>query len=305
MAHSLFGYEIATDFPLARGRNGPSVRGRLEVRATRADPLERQGELVSWMDRDGAQFALASCGKTLLAWCSETGSFLIDGPGGVIEAQPSGSADAWEHRLGSTIMPLLLAERGDLALHASAVVADGEAVLFCGPSGRGKSVIAAALALRGHPVLSDDGVVLSDLTTRPRAWPGQTGNRVPPDVVRVLDGGIEPSGGDHGGKTVHVLGPADDGSLAAVDVTAVVLLRPRGGAGSQVERLDPVSAVPALMPHIAHGGRSRLARTLRLAARLAECAPVFRAQLPDDLTAAAQVSASILNQVTDRSGRAA
>ncbi|HVO00675.1 MAG TPA: hypothetical protein VMT54_00660 [Candidatus Cybelea sp.] len=46
--------------------------------------------------------------------------------------------------------------RGQLALHGSAVAIDGGAVLLLGRADTGKSLLAAALALRGHCALSDE-----------------------------------------------------------------------------------------------------------------------------------------------------
>jgi hypothetical protein len=48
------------------------------------------------------------------------------------------------------------AQRGYLALHAAAVATTAGAVALAGPSGMGKSVLAAALARRGFPLLSDE-----------------------------------------------------------------------------------------------------------------------------------------------------
>jgi hypothetical protein len=56
---------------------------------------------------------------------------------------------------------LILCQRGFLLLHASAVRIRGQAVIFVGPAGVGKSTTAAAFAKSGHTVLADDMVALT------------------------------------------------------------------------------------------------------------------------------------------------
>jgi hypothetical protein len=82
---------------------------------------------------------------------------------------------------------ILLHQRGLLVLHASAVNLGGEAVLFIGEKGAGKSTTAAGLLARGHTLLSDD-VVAIDLSdpTCPLVLPAFAQIRLRPDSAAAV-----------------------------------------------------------------------------------------------------------------------
>jgi hypothetical protein len=69
--------------------------------------------------------------------------------------------DAATYLLGP-VLGRILRLRGVMCLHASAVAFGDRATAFVGAEGAGKSTTAAALALRGHPILSDDVVALAE-----------------------------------------------------------------------------------------------------------------------------------------------
>ena len=85
----------------------------------------------------------------------------------------------------------LLRLRGVTCLHASAVASGGRAVAFVGPAGAGKSTLAAALALRGHTVLSDDIVAVVEREAAFHAMPAYPYLSLWQDSVQALygDGG--------------------------------------------------------------------------------------------------------------------
>jgi len=63
--------------------------------------------------------------------------------------------------LGGTALAVLLRQRGLLPLDGAALGLEGGALLLVGPSGQGKSSLAAALAVKGWPILAD-GVLALD-----------------------------------------------------------------------------------------------------------------------------------------------
>ena len=83
--------------------------------------------------------------------------FLLSGGREIVFAAAAG-VDAADISifLAGTVLGILLHQRGQVVLHASAVRVNGKAVLFCGASGAGKSTLAAALAQRGFPLVTDD-----------------------------------------------------------------------------------------------------------------------------------------------------
>ena len=116
--------------------------------------------------------------------------FLIDGAGTKIWGTwkpPLVLEDLTTYLLGP-VMGFLLRQRGITPLHASAVSVGGRAVTLSGAASAGKSTTAAALALRGVPVLCED---IAALKEDPRGFfvePGYPRVCVWPDAVKKLLG---------------------------------------------------------------------------------------------------------------------
>jgi hypothetical protein len=120
---------------------------------------------------DGARFTVDSMGRNVFAYWPE--NYTLE--------------DACTYLLGPVIA-FALQLRGVTCLHASAIVVDGRAIALFGVAGVGKSTTAAAFALRGYSVLSDDVAVLADLGDRFLVQPGYPRLNLWPDSVRTLFG---------------------------------------------------------------------------------------------------------------------
>jgi len=103
---------------------------------------------------------------------------------------PLTNADLATYFLGP-VLGFILRRRHVTSLHASAVEFFGQAVAFSGDAGFGKSTTAAALALRGVPVLSEDISPLQESAGRFHLFPGYPRVCLWPDSVVHLLGSAE------------------------------------------------------------------------------------------------------------------
>jgi hypothetical protein len=116
--------------------------------------------------------------------------FLVDGTAERVWGTclpPFTNEDVTNYLVGP-VMGFVLRRRSILALHASAVSVAGHAVALCGESQAGKSTTAAALALRGTPVLCEDITPLMQEDGRFQVEPGYPRICLWPDAVEELFG---------------------------------------------------------------------------------------------------------------------
>lgn len=273
---NLYGFEVKSDLPLLRLNSAAGTRGELRIEAA-LEPLvtpahEPVGALVT---DDGhcwyASYALED-GSCLLE-LPPTGRFLLQPAAGRIVVESHGDdAELLEHRIVSSAACTLLSMRGDLVLHAAAVEARGRAVLFCGPTQRGKSTLARACGEAGRRLLGEDGIAIELGDDGPVAFPGARGVR-----VRSRDG--------DGRARTDLLPDPGGGEPRPCPVAAVVLLGERGVALT-VEPLEPARALALLTPNLVHSGaREAIGAAFANLATLLGSAPAFAASLPDDLGA--------------------
>ncbi|MCA9316775.1 MAG: hypothetical protein H6806_10060 [Planctomycetes bacterium] len=135
------------------------------------------------------------------------------------------------HLLADQVLPRCLAAwTPSLVLHAAAGVCEGQAWVFVGPSGRGKSTIAAALHARGWTVLGDDAIALVLGDTGPRALTLRTG--------------VREVGADEA-KAWRMLEHPPQGE--GLPLAGLLTLLPRTGGPLRIERLRGVDAAMALV----------------------------------------------------------
>lgn len=94
------------------------------------------------------------------------------GRGVTVELTDPAARGALELYLAGTVHAAIASINGFYPVHASAVALNGRVFAFTGPSGGGKSTLAAALARCGMTLFSDDTLVIDPRTSPPMCVPG-------------------------------------------------------------------------------------------------------------------------------------
>ena len=201
-------------------------------------------------------------------------------PGGFSKDEVWQNANALLH---GRVLNLVLARRGLLCLHGSAVAIHGRASVFLGDSGAGKSTLAAALLARGCSLLADDRSVLTEEGAGFQVQREAGRLRLWPDTLEWLHTPYEdlPRGLSSEEKRYLPL-PESPVDQADLQLGAVYLLDQ-----PEVKRLNPSAGLFHLLrfrmgaayrsPAEAAGDYTRLAR-------LAQAAPIYSLRRPADLS---------------------
>lgn len=261
------------------------------------DPADSDVEV--WRDHDGA---VAASGHVVDGkhWMHLPGvaSFGFSASSLDVEAfaPPSARVEWIVDAYHRTVVPMVLQVHGFEVLHASGIRTPEGVVALCGVKETGKSTLAYALAQRGHPVWTDDAVVLRardasvdtlsvpfDLRLRP-ASASFFGRGEPPPIRAVAEPlRLEPA------------------PLAAICVLERSSELPAGEA-VQVCRLVSAEAFTAVLPHaycFSLRDSARKQRMMNQYLRVVHEVPIFRVRfrtglenLPAILDALEQIAAS-------------
>ncbi|MEQ9318655.1 MAG: hypothetical protein RIF41_05825 [Polyangiaceae bacterium] len=107
-------------------------------------------------------------------------------------SRPGVALASLEQLLVDQVLPRALHLAGRTCLHGSAVrLDDGRALAFVGPSGIGKSTLAAHLCERGAALLCDDALALEVSAEAIVVHPAYASVRLWPDSAKALAGGTE------------------------------------------------------------------------------------------------------------------
>jgi hypothetical protein len=203
---------------------------------------------------------------------------------------------------GAEVAPLVLGvglglaihQRGRLVLHASAVGLPDGAVAFVGVKGAGKSTMAAALASRGHAVVTDDALPVDLDGNAAMAWPGPAALKLWPESAAAVGRSARRLRRLHPAASKRVVGdlpatsrPVPLRAIYALFVGDEVVIQPMRGQEAILELIRHSYAarfVPSLGATPSHFGRC---------ARIAAEVPIFNLVRPASLDALPDVAAAL------------
>lgn len=152
-------------------------------------------------------------------------------------------ASTLEHLLLDQVLPRVLAQQGELVIHAAAADIGGRLALFLGDSGQGKSTLAAMLHCLSHGMTSDDCVILRTEGGGVTALPTYPSLRLWPDSIKGLfPPGIETTAvaGGHGKRRIPLPGSGLEGQpLMAIYVLGAPASH---AAGCSIRPMTPAAA---------------------------------------------------------------
>lgn len=279
---------------------GPYVLAEASAQKTlRAAPYDRwvadSGEVMAEFHREPAGFRVRFPGDA---------DFVIESTTLTVRCEPErgvGKVDCdtlWHN----AIVPLLDNYRGSISLHGAACLMGGRAVGFVGASRRGKTTLAAACALAGHPFLAEDAIRLEGNAAPYTALPARPLLRLFTDSAAYLLP-----------ETSCAPADADKLDVAASDhlphhgkparLAAIYLLGENCAGGPAFTTLGQQAALAELMRHafiLDIEDRARLAAHFDRLAQLAEAVPMIRLDYPRRFDALGDVIERLAEDAKER-----
>lgn len=276
--YRLFGLVIESPFDLSP-LSPESPASTVDIKLSEGNVPATLGDVAAW----GAWWSMAPSGDLLLAVPGVGRALIQRGESITFERRPGATTGEVTYGIVQSIVPPTLHQRGDIVLHASALMTPNGALCVLGHSGAGKSTVALAASRRGHSVLSDDVTPVRWLSEGPMTFAG-------PSAVAVWNDSRERFGGQGAllGRARErankfVLATNAPPTAGPFPIRACVLLTEHPKADVEVSQLTGRDAFMALKVHTR--GR-RLAEQLHLMsyfsriAQLAEDIPILRVGRP-------------------------
>ena len=155
-----------------------------------------------------------------------------------VEPDASVSVEQVQAYTFGSIFGIVLHQRRQLPLHASAIATEDGAVLFTGPSGYGKSTLAGEFSRRGYRIIADDICAATTLDGVPHLHPARPTILLRADSMERLNldyRGLSPAPHNPAKRMVSV---AEASDLNPVPIRAIYALNP---SETSAIRLTPLT----------------------------------------------------------------
>jgi len=249
--------------------------------------LASDDDSTAFEDTEGQRVVARACreGDWCWLWLDGTGSYRFPAVAttGTLRAEvvpdPGASRARAHDDYYRSLAPVALQVYGYEALHGTAVMGEGGALVLLAPSRSGKTTLACELVERGHRLVADDAVVM-EVPADPRAVPVL---RPLPFVPRLRDDSAARYGLPVRDKTVVT---AEVGLGDPVPLAGFVMLDRRADvAAPRLARLGPSTALKALLSrcyfHYSSTDDDRQRKLVAAYLRVAAGAPVYELSYPD------------------------
>jgi len=220
------GWRVRSEFPLPETAPWTGPDSPVEISIVSGAVPARVGERAAELP-----YIEAAPDGRLLIDASPIVRFLVTRERVIVESAHAPDAPEWRASLLGPVLAIICYLRGALPLHASALRIGNRAAAIAGRSGAGKSTLAAALARRGHTLITDDICACIGLPGKPLVLPSYPGMKLSLaslDALHIEARGLQPIGPDF--EKVQWLAPIGF-DPAPVPLDRVYLLEdaPQGG----------------------------------------------------------------------------
>lgn len=184
--YCVYGVTVCSDVPLELPVGGSTGLARIELRTAPADYFTEATKGAQLEQAGGSWylFGRLADGSSYARW-EGVGEFHVSADGAQVLCRPSSGAtsESFEVYLLGQALSFALVKQGLEPLHATAVVVDGQAVVFLGASGFGKSTLAACFLEAGYTLLTDDVLILQATSAGVVGYPGPRRIKLLPEVT--------------------------------------------------------------------------------------------------------------------------
>lgn len=239
------------------------------------------------------------------AWLSAGGAAILrikDGREITIDPIPGVDERVLRLFILGPALAVLLHQRRELVLHASAVAVEGRVIAFIGTEGMGKSTTAAALLAQGQPAVADDLVVIRTGIDPLLVIPGYPQLKLWADAVEALGADPQELPRIRAEFDKHVQQTRDHFSDTPLPLGAIYVLA--GGDELRIEPLPPQAALLQIVRNVyvasfgtLYGQYTHDTTTFPRCAEVANRVPVRLLRRRRDLGSLSELAECIINDV--------